>query len=288
MTESTVTWRTLWAQTTTAVGDRNHARWICEVASGCEREDFAAELDHPATERMVAHLDAMVARRLAGEPLQYVLGRWQFRHLDLMVDRRVLIPRPETEWVCEVALQLARAVPSRPRRIADLGTGSGAIGLSLAAELPVDSAEVWLSDVSADALDVARANLAGLGRRAAAVRIVEGSWFDALPDPLRGAFDLIVANPPYVAHGDPDVEPSVLDWEPHSALFAGADGLDAIRSIVAGAPEWLRDDGWLVIEIGGAQGAAVTDLLTAHGFRHVEIRQDLAQLDRTALGRRPS
>ena len=287
-TDATLSWRELWAETAAVVGDRNHARWMCEVASGCDRDEFLTGLDEPATERMVAHLDAMIARRLAGEPLQYVLGSWQFRTLDLMVDRRVLIPRPETEWVCEAALQLARAATSRPRRIADLGTGSGAIGLSLAAELPVDSAEVWLADVSADALDVARANLAGLGRAAAGVRIVQGSWFDALPHTLLGSFDLVVANPPYVAEGDADVEPSVLEWEPHGALFAGADGLDDIRSIVAHAPQWLTPDGWLVLEIGGAQGGAVSELLSTHGYRHVELRKDLAGHDRTALARRPA
>ena len=288
MTERTVTWRELLAETAATLGDRTHARWMCEVASGCDRDEFVAELDEPATHRMVAHLDAMIARRMAGEPLQYVLGSWQFRTLDLMVDRRVLIPRPETEWVCETALQLLQQVDSRPRRVADLGTGSGAIGLSLAAELPLDSVEVWLADVSADALDVARANLAGLGRRAGCVRVVEGSWFDALPSELRATFDLVIANPPYIAEGDPEVEPSVLDWEPHGALFAGADGLDHVRAIVRDAASWLTPDGWLVMEIGGTQGPAVAELLTDRGFRDVEIRPDLSGLDRTAIARRPA
>ncbi|MCU1367196.1 MAG: hemK, partial [Ilumatobacteraceae bacterium] len=220
------TWRQLLAETTRVLGDRQHARWMCEVASGVDSGDeLLAELDAPATQRMVAHLDAMIARRLAGEPLQYVLGTWQFRRLDLMVDQRVLIPRPETEWVCETALGLARTVWSTtaptPVTAVDLGTGSGAIGLSLAAELPVGSVQVWLADVSADALDVARANLAGVGGAGAAVQIAEGSWFDALPASLRGEIDLVVANPPYIADGDPDVTAEVANWEPHLALFAG-------------------------------------------------------------------
>ena len=164
--------------TAVKVGERPAARWLCEVASGADRLDDV--LDEPATERMVAHLDAMLARHAAGEPLAYVLGRWGFRHLDLAVDRRVLIPRPETEVVAGVAIELAAAL-ARPITVADLGTGSGAIGLALADELPVEGVTVWLTDESPDALDVARANLAGIGRRAANVRVAEGSWFDALP-----------------------------------------------------------------------------------------------------------
>ena len=284
----TLTWRELWQETTVALGDRTHAKWMCEVASGCDSTEFQGELDQPATHRMVAHLDAMIARRRNGEPLQYVLGSWQFRTLDLMVDQRVLIPRPETEWVCQVALDLVADVTHRPRLVADLGTGSGAIGLSLAAELPVGTAEVWLADVSADALDVARANLAGIGRAGASVRVAQGSWFDALPGHLRGAFHLVVANPPYIPDHDPAVEASVTDWEPHVALFGGEDGLRDIRAIVADAADWLADDGWLVMEIGTGQGPAVTDLLVASGFRHVEIRNDLAGHHRTAIGRRPT
>jgi release factor glutamine methyltransferase len=279
----TVTWRELWAETTRVLGDRHHARWMCEVASGVDGADFMAAVDEPATNRMVAHLDAMIARRQAGEPLQYVLGRWQFRSLDLMIDRRVLIPRPETEWVCEKALDIARSLTA-PLRIVDLGTGSGAIGLSLAAELPVGSAEVWVTDASPEALDVTRANLAGLGRCAASVRVAAGWWFDALPTELRGTFDLVVANPPYVAEGDPSLDADVMQWEPHDALFAGADGLRDIRLIVAGAAEWLRPGGALVLEIGADQGQAVTDLLTTSEFRHVAIHEDLAGKDRVAVG----
>ncbi len=218
------TWRTLLADTVARLDDRQAARWMCEVASGADRLELVR--DDPVTVGMVAHLDAMIARYLAGEPLAYVLGRWSFRHVDLAVDQRVLIPRPETEVVAGVAIDLARGLP-RPMVVADLGTGSGAIGLSLADELPVDGTTVWLTDASDDALDVARANLAGLGRRAANVRIAGGHWFDALPTGT--SLDLVVSNPPYVASGSADVAPSVVAWEPHEALFAGADGLDDIR-----------------------------------------------------------
>lgn len=276
------TWRSLLAETRRRLGgDAPAARWLCEVASGSDHlEDIASEVP---SERMVAHLDAMLARYEGGEPLAYVLGRWGFRHLDLAVDRRVLIPRPETEVVVDVALDLAGSLPG-PITIADLGTGSGAIGLSLAHELPADGVTVWLTDASADALDVARANLAGIGRRAANVRIAEpGRWFDALP--AGTVVDLAVANPPYVAAGSPLVDESVTTWEPHAALFAGPDGLDDIAVIVATAPASLRPGGWLVLEIGADQGDAVGELLRRGPYEAIGIRPDLAGRDRVAVAR---
>jgi release factor glutamine methyltransferase len=278
-----VNWRELLAETAAAVGDRPAARWLCEVASGADRlEDV---FDEPATVGMVAHLDAMIARQRTGEPLAYVLGRWSFRHLDLAVDRRVLIPRPETEVVAGIAIELARAAP-RPVTVADLGTGSGAIGLAMADELPLEGVSVWLTDVSPAALDVARANLAGIGRRGANVRIAEGPWFDALPPDV--VLDVAVANPPYVADESPDLDDAVRAWEPPGALFAGPDGLDDLRAIVAAAPRRLRPAGWLVLEIGADQGGAVHALLEAAGFEEVAIRPDLAGRDRVALGRMPT
>lgn len=284
--EGTITWRRLWAETESRVGSRPMARWICEEASGLDADEFADALDRPATERTVHHLDVMVGRVLAGEPVQYVLGRWAFRHLDLMVDRRVLIPRPETEQLVELALGRARAMP-RPIVCADLGTGSGAIGLSLVAELPLDGTTVWLTDVSSDAIDVARANAIGVGRRSVNARFGSGSWFDALPGELRGALHLVVANPPYIADDDPDVERGVRDWEPAAALFAGADGLDAVRQIVADAQSWLAPGGWLLIEIGHRQGPAVTELLLGAALHEVTVEPDLTGRDRFALARRP-
>lgn len=281
----TVSIRALLAQTAEVVGSPHEARWLCEVAVGLDGTELDAVLDESATVRTVAHLDDMLVRYRAGEPLQYVLGRWSFRHLDLAIDRRVLIPRPETEFVAGLAIELARAVPG-PRTVADLGTGSGAIGLSLAFELPVTDTAVWLTDVSDDALAVARANLAGIGRTATNVRIASGSWFDALPPGLR--CDVIVSNPPYVAVGSPELEASVLDWEPTSALFAGADGLDDIRLLIAGSADHLATDGHLVLEIGADQGAAVVDLLDTHGYRDATIHPDPAGRDRAAVGRRPA
>jgi release factor glutamine methyltransferase len=282
----TRTWRSLWVETADLVGDVNEARWLCQEASGMDATVWVSGLDDLATQRAVAHLDAMVARRVAGEPLAYVLGSWAFRQLELLVDRRVLIPRPETEVVVDVALDLARRM-APPLTIADLGTGSGAIALSLARELPLGDATVWATDAADAALDVARANLAGLGRSAAHVRLARGSWWDALPPDLASRFDLVVSNPPYVGRDD-DVDESVVAWEPMDALRAGADGLDALRVIIDGAPSWLRPGGWLVCEIGAAQGKAVHDLAVAAGLIDVDVLPDLAQRDRLLTARFPA
>ena len=282
-----LTIRDLWNETAQLLGDRAAARWLCEVATSLDADELVAALDEPATERMVVHLDAMVARHRAGEPLQYVLGRWGFRRLDLAIDRRVLIPRPETELVAEAAIHLARARHDERGQVdvADLGTGSGAIGLALADELPLVGTNVVLTDVSADALDVARANLMGIGRAATNVTVYEGSWYEAVPSGSR--FDVIVANPPYVAERSPHLETSVAAWEPRGALFGGADGLDHVRTIVAGARERLRPGGWLVMEIGADQGEVVANMLAAAGFERVEVRPDLAGHDRIGIGRAP-
>ena len=142
-----------------------------------------------------------------------------------------------------------------------------------------------LADCSSDALDVARANAAGIGRAAANVRIVQGDWFDALPSGLEGTLAVIVSNPPYVSDADPDLELIVREWEPADALFAGADGLDAIRHLVVQAPRWLRPGGWLALEIGSTHGSRVKELLRAAGFADVEVAVDLAGHDRVASGR---
>lgn len=282
MTDDTLTLRQLWDQTSSVLGSRPEARWICEVATALDGAEFDASLDQHVTDRMVQHHDTMVGRYRAGEPLQYVLGRWGFRRLDLAVDRRVLIPRPETELVVEAVLDLVG--DRSTRRIADLGTGSGAIGLALADELPIDGTEIWLTDADADALDVARSNLAGIGRAARNVRIECGDWFDALPTDT--AFDVIVSNPPYVADDSELLDESVRDWEPAQALFAGSDGLDDYRRIVPGALRHLTPTGSLVLEIGADQGAAVRALCDAAGYRAVDVRTDLAGHDRVVVATR--
>jgi release factor glutamine methyltransferase len=286
----TVTWRELLQETIGRLSDgggdpaSDAARIVAEAAGVTDAELFRV-LGDRATVRGVSHLDHMAGRRAAGEPLQYVLGHWPFRSLDLMVDGRVLIPRPETEQVVEVALRELDRLGGRerPTTVVDLGTGSGAIALSIATER-VRTA-VWATDVSEAALDVARANLAGTGRAGARVRMEQGEWFAALPDELRGAVDLVVSNPPYVPDGA-DLPTDVADWEPSGALFAGPDGLDDVRRIVADAPAWLADDGVLVCELSPEQGQDAVELALAR-FAAAELVPDLTGRDRALVARHP-
>lgn len=294
--EGTISWRELLVETTDALATvadverpAQEARWIVEQASGLSGAEWVLGQDEPATQRGVAHLDAMVQRRASGAPIQYVLGSWSFRTLDLFVDERVLIPRPETEQVVEVALGELDAVrAARPdghrSRAVDLGTGSGAIALAVAVERP--GTEVWAVDRSADALAVARANLAGLGMAGRRVQVVEGDWFGGLDPELAGTFDLVISNPPYVA-ADEELPSSVRDFEPVAALVPGPTGLEAYEAIIAEAPRWLAAGGALVLELGAAQGAAVRALAEAAGFVEVRIAPDLAGLDRALVARRP-
>jgi release factor glutamine methyltransferase len=275
-----VTWRRLWDEAAARLGDAVEARRIVEEACGYAGAELVTVLDAPATTRTLARFDAMVQRRSTGEPLQYVLGSWGFRTLDVHVDRRVLIPRPETEVVVQHALDVIDALGAHT--VVDLGTGSGVIALSIAAERR--NVDVWATDASSDALDVARANLAGLGRAGTRVRMELGDWFDALPPDLAGTVDVIVSNPPYVAIGDP-LPGEVADWEPREALIAGPSGLEAIERIVVGAPDWLRTPGALVLEIGETQGDRVIELASA-AFSTVDVHDDLAGRPRVVVARR--
>jgi len=287
--DETITWGELFQKTSADLGSEQEARWLCEHASGLDASEFSSGLSEIVSERCGIALREMVRRRLLGEPLQYVMQRWSFRHLDVFVDSRVLIPRPETELVVQVALDSMRDTVqkiNRKLRVVDLGTGSGVIGLALASELPLGKTEVWLTDISNDALDVARANLAGLGLVDGDVCLAQGDWFLALPSELKNSFDLIISNPPYIAIYDSSVESVVRDYEPHLALYAGTDGLDAYRQIVSQASEWLVADGLLVLEIGHDQALLVRGLLDENNFRDIEIRQDYSQRDRIALARK--
>jgi release factor glutamine methyltransferase len=261
------------------------ARWIVEEAAGHDGAAMVAHLDDEVTERAIAYHDAMLARRVAGEPIQYVLGRWAFRSLDLAVDRRALIPRPETEQVVEVALAELDRVGGRDRhtRVVDLGTGTGAIALSITAERV--RTEVWATDASPDALALARANLAGIGRAGARVRLLEGSWFEPLPADLRGRVDLVVSNPPYVPD-DATLDESVERWEPALALRGGTDGLDHVRHILATAPTWLAPGAAVVAEIDPSQAEAAIRAAVDEGYVDVEVFDDLSGRSRAIRGRR--
>jgi release factor glutamine methyltransferase len=274
------------------LGSRQEARWLVEHVHGDAHRALA-----------------LAERRAAGEPLQYVLGRWAFRSLELSVDPRVLIPRPETEQVVEVALaELASLIDGgsadpRGNRVLegpvclDLGTGSGAIALSLAVEGGALASDlvVWATDSSRDALDVAADNLEELGHRdrAAAdrVRLAEGRWFDALPADLAGRVDLLVSNPPYIAEADfPSVDPTVRWWEPREALVAadahGVGGMADIETIIVGASRWLRPTGVLVIEIDPGQAEATLDAARRAGWSRCGTRRDLTGRVRMVVVRR--
>lgn len=295
------------------------SRRILAEVSGCETSELLSNWRDPATELATARYEQMLKRLLAGEPLQYVLGSWGFRRLDLFLDNRVLIPRPETEIVVEVALEeLAararmlsnqsasrnQAIPSSqgnspsslpentpgktsaaspisaagdtlPRLLAaDLGCGSGAIGLSLAAECP--NVEVICTDISADALAVTRTNLAGIGTAGMRVRLAQGSWYEALGDnSLKGTLDLIVSNPPYIA--DHEQLPEIITaHEPAKALYAGPEGTEAILALLSGAPQWLTPGGSIVCEIAPHQAEAATKAAQANGLTNIKILPDLA------------
>jgi release factor glutamine methyltransferase len=276
----------------------SEARWMLERVSGYDGVELVMGEHEEATAPAAVRLDAMIARRVGGEPLQYVLGRWQFLGLDLFVDRRVLVPRPETEVVAMTALDEAQALDLRrgtsdpwagtatTEVVVDLGTGSGALALALASDLP--DAEVWAVDVSDDALAVARANVAGVGGGAATrVRVARGSWYDALPAELRGRVRVIVSNPPYVSETEAvALPPEVVEWEPYGALVSGPTGLEAIEVVVAGAHEWLdAGGGVLVCELAPHQATEAIGLARAAGFTDVAVRPDLADRDRVLVAR---
>ena len=287
-TPAAPTWRDLYSEACRRLDADFEARWIVEEASGCPWSELTGE-GTPATTPAVNHFHAMLDRRAAGEPLQYVLGHWSFRTLDLMVDRRVLIPRPETEQVVEAALRELDAArdhdPGRSLVAVDLGTGSGAIALSVVAERR--RVNVWATDVSQGALDVASANLAGMGGfPATRVQFARGSWWAALPDDLRGNVDLVVSNPPYVSAGEmASLDPVVRDWEPVHALEGGPSGLEAVEEILADATDWLTAEGAAVIEIAPHQAEAAAGVARKHGFAEVHVVPDLAGRDRVLVAR---
>lgn len=241
-----------------------------------DRAWLFAHGDDPLPAAEAAAFDVLLTRRAAGEPLAYLLGRRGFWTLDLQVSPATLIPRPETERLVELALE--RLPDDRPLRIADLGTGSGAIALALASERPL--VQVVATDVSEEALHIAQANAGA--NRIANVAFRRGSWLA----PLAGErFDLIASNPPYIADADPHLVQGDLRFEPPTALSSGADGLDAIREIVALAPSHLVLGGWLLLEHGWDQGEVIRALLIAAGFVDVATETDLEQRDRVTLGR---
>jgi release factor glutamine methyltransferase len=248
---------------------------LCHV-TGRAREYWIAHDDEVMNEEAALRFRELAARRAAGEPLAYLTGAREFHGRPFHVSPAVLIPRPETELLCEAVLQ--RMPPQAPR-ILDLGTGSGAIAITLALECP--GADITATDVSAAALEVAGCNARNLGAR---LRFKQGSWYEAVDG---ATFDVIASNPPYIAAGDEHLSQGDLRYEPPAALTDGADGLTAIRSIVAGAGARLAPGGWLLLEHGYDQSDAVRALLAAAGFAAVQSLPDLAGIPRVSLGRWP-
>jgi release factor glutamine methyltransferase len=258
---------------------RHEARWLVdEFLVGSDLDAWSA-------------LEVAAARRLSGEPLQYIMGHWPFRTLDLDVDSRVLIPRPETEELVDIALaQLARGDARNPL-ILDLGCGSGAIGLSLAKELGERgiASRVIAVDESIEALDVARRNARRHGL--STVSFLHSSWYQDVDISLEGRVDLIVSNPPYVSSEDLAGAQPELAHEPLGALVApprdGVEAFDDLATIIDGAPRWLRSGGSLVLEHGARQSPDVTRRLFDVGFVEVKDDVDLGGLPRVAHGRWP-
>jgi release factor glutamine methyltransferase len=250
------------------------AEWLVSHVLGMSRSELALRAREPVAAAEQERLAVLAARRTAGEPLQYVLGEWGFRRLTLTVDRRALIPRPETEIVVERCLALLAGL-DRPR-VLDVGTGSGAIALAIADEHT--GARVTGLDVSVEALALARENAERTGVR---LELVERDAFAGLPD---GPWELVVSNPPYV---DPDerasLAPEVRDWEPATALF----GRQATEAVARGALPVLAAGGSLVLEVGDGQAGEVGALLGRLGYRDVASTRDLAGRDRVVEGRVP-
>jgi release factor glutamine methyltransferase len=262
---------------------RRDARLLLEHVCGASHADLIAHPERGMDAEPAARFEEGVARRAAGEPLAYLVGSAWFCGLEFAVGPAVLVPRPETELLVELAARRGAALePERPLRIVDLGTGSGVVAVALARRCP--RAEVTAVDVSAAALDVARANAA---RHGVAVRFLKGDWYAPLDG---GRFDLIVSNPPYVADGDPHLERDGLPFEPRLALtdgIQGGDGLGCVRRVVAGAARHLELGGWLLMEHGHDQAAEVRGLLGGAGFREVASWRDENGIERVGGGRGP-
>lgn len=257
---------------------RLDAELLLEHVTGLPRATFRASPERHLPAQAAWSFQQLVKRRLKGEPIAYIRGQQEFWSLLLEVTPATLIPRPETELVVERAL--AHIEPTAAARIADLGTGSGAIAIAIASERP--AARIVASDVSKEALEVAIRNTARL--QIPNVQLAQGSWFTALQGSLHGPFDAIVANPPYIALDDPDLAPGVRQHEPTQALISGRTGLEAISHLVANSPQYLAPGGWLILEHGWKQAGAVRELLVRGGFRRVGSHADLAGHERVTEG----
>lgn len=262
-------------------GARLNAEHLVGHALGLKRMQLYLQFERVLTEPELEKIRPLVRRRSQREPLQYILGETEFSGLKLKVDRRALIPRPETEYLVEL---IGARVPMPPARILDLGTGSGALALALAARF--SDAAVTAVDASAEALALATENATATGL-APRVRLLVSDWFQAIPAAER--FDLIVSNPPYLTEAETaETAPEVREFEPRSALTAAENGLADLRRILAAAPSWLNAGGALALETGIAQHAALLGLASPADWATVESIKDLTGRDRYLWLRRPA
>lgn len=277
---SLVKWATDDFQARGIESPRLDAELIVAHALAITRTQVIIDAQRPLADVELAKLRALVKRRRAREPMAYLLGQREFYGRVFKVDKRVLVPRPDTETLVDVALERTRAC-SMSMRLLDLCTGSGCVAITLARERP--TSRVTATDVSADALAVARANAQRLG--AYNVAFVEGDLYA----PVAGArFDVITANAPYIATSEiATLMPDVRDFEPRLALDGGADGLDLVRRIVADAHGVLVPGGVLALEVGAGEAPAVAALLSEHGFASVDVRRDYGKIERVVSGARP-
>jgi len=296
---SNATWRDLIGYATRTLGSEREARWIVEETAEPPGPVSSARLGRTAPAAAATRVIQLVGRRRAGEPLQHVLGHWSFRTLEVIVDDRALVPRPETEVVTGVAIgELDRLVADAGRRggqprlnVVDLGTGSGVIALSIATERSF--AEVTATDRSHAALDLAAENV---GRQPAGVQsrlsLCCGEWYSALPSSLNAAVAVIVSNPPYVARAEWQELDAAVRHDPYEALVAGETGLESIEAVIGGSARWLSQSGSVVVEIAPHQAdracaiaAAVIDPAGRSLFESVEVLADLAGRPRVLLAR---
>lgn len=263
------------------LSNRVVARWIVDAVSGSE-DTYSSSLSPKV------RADEIAQRYLAGEPLQYLLGKWSFRNLELKVDNRALIPRPETEQLVGVALDLLSRESVGDAGsvvVADLGTGSGAIALSIAVE--ESNCVVLATDLSPESISLARENLSKMSESVISrVSLHLGSWFEALPPSYLRRLAMVVSNPPYISESEySQLSSTVRDHEPCSALLGGPTGTEALALIITEASSWLRPKGWLVLELAPSQAGDMAKLMAEVGYTDIEVILDLSERERILRGR---
>ncbi|KPQ28284.1 MAG: protein-(glutamine-N5) methyltransferase, release factor-specific [Marinobacter excellens HL-55] len=279
ISESSLTCESLLNQAAARIkGDspRLDAELLLSYVTGLGRTSFRAWPERQVLEDQAQQFFELVAERVSGQPIAYLLGQQEFWSLPLIVSASTLIPRPDTECLVEAALSLE--LPEHAL-VLDLGTGTGAIALALASEHP--NWQIWASDRITDAVELARGNSTALGLP---ITVVQSHWFDQLPE---AQFDLLISNPPYIAASDHHLGEGDVRFEPSSALVAGYDGLDDIRLLVSQGQNWLNQGGWLLLEHGYDQGEAVRHLFAQTGWHKIETRKDYGGNERMTLARKP-